>query len=254
MVARAVEALLEQDKTETGLNQVAVLMIGLGAQRAAHILRLLPDSDAARITKAVANYKTITEQQKKDVFEIFRQRLLSGNVILHGGVDFARDMLHKAFGSKQGDDFLSRVLPDESSGFYLIREATVEQLLPFISKEHPQAIALIMSQLDADQAAGVLNRLPIDLQADVVYRIAKMDHISPQVMREVEGNLAQDLRGVMSGQITAIGGPKAVAEILNRASRNTEKAILERLDAQDVELAEDVRNQMFVFDDICNLT
>ena len=128
------------------------------------------------------------------------------------------------------------------------------QIIPFISKEHPQTIALILSQLDPSQSAGVINGLPEELQADVSFRIAQMENISPQVLRELEETLATDLQAILAGQVTEIGGPKAVAEILNRTGRSTEKSVLERLDAQDPDLAEEVRNQMFVFDDIAKLT
>ena len=141
-----------------------------------------------------------------------------------------------------------------TSGFYMLRNVDPNQIIPFIAKEHPQTISLILSQLDSGQAAGVLNGLPEELQSDVAYRIAMMENISPEVLRELEDSLAQDLQTILGGQITEIGGPKAVAEILNRTGRSTEKAVLERLDAQDPELAEEVRNQMFVFDDIAKLT
>jgi len=136
----------------------------------------------------------------------------------------------------------------------MLRNVDPNQIIPFIAKEHPQTISLILSQLDSSQAAGVLNGLPEELQADVSYRIAMMENISPEVLRELEESLAQDLQTILGGQITEIGGPEAVAEILNRTGRSTEKAVLERLDAQDPELAEEVRNQMFVFDDIAKLT
>tara|TARA_A100001037_G_scaffold293206_1_gene309528 strand:+ start:1776 stop:2456 length:681 start_codon:yes stop_codon:yes gene_type:complete len=127
------------------------------------------------------------------------------------------------------------------------------QIIPFISKEHPQTIALILSQLAAQQSAGVINGLSEEVQADGSYRIATMESISPQGLRELEESLAQGLETILSGQVTEIGGPKAVTEILNLTRRSTEKAGLERLDAQDPDLAEDVRNQMFVFDNISNL-
>ena len=157
-------------------------------------------------------------------------------------------------GPRKAQDLLNRVNSTTSSGFYMLRNVDPNQIIPFISKEHPQTIALILSQLEAAQAAGVLNGLPEELQADVSFRIAQMESISPQVLSELESSLADDLQSILSGQVTEIGGPKAVAEILNRTGRSTEKAVLERLDAQDPELAEDVRNQMFVFDDIANLT
>ena len=136
----------------------------------------------------------------------------------------------------------------------MLKNVDPNQIIPFISEEHPQIISLILSQLDSTQAAGVLNGLPEELQSDVAFRIAQMDNISPQTLRELEDSLAHELQAILSGQITEIGDPKAVAEILNSTGRSTEKAVLERLDAQDPELAEEVRNQMFVFDDISNLT
>ena len=136
----------------------------------------------------------------------------------------------------------------------MLRNADPSQVTPFIAQEHPQTISLILSQLDAAQAAGDLNGLPEEMQSDVAFRIAQTDNIAPQTLRELEDSLASELQAILSGQITEIGGPKAVAEILNQTGRSTEKAVLERLDAQDPELAEDVRNQMFVFDDVANLT
>ena len=123
-----------------------------------------------------------------------------------------------------------------------------------ISKEHPQTISLILSQLDPAQAAGIINRLPNEMGTDVAYRIAQLENIPPQVLREVEERLTNDLQAIISGQVAEIGGPKAVAEILNSSGRSTEKEVLEGLDKRDPELAEEVRNQMFVFDDIANLT
>ena len=136
----------------------------------------------------------------------------------------------------------------------MLRNVDPHQIVPFVSKEHPQTIALILSQLDPNQAAGVLNGLRDEIQADVAFRIAQMENISPQVLRELEDSLADNLQAILTGQVTEIGGPKAVAEILNRTGRSTEMAVLERLDAADPELAEKVRNQMFTFDDISYLT
>ena len=126
--------------------------------------------------------------------------------------------------------------------------------MPFLSKEHPQPIALILSQLDPNQAAGALNGLNEEVQSEVALRIAQMETISPQVLRDLESSLADDLQAIVAGQVTEIGGAKTVAEILNRTGRSTEIAVLERLDSQDPELAEQIRNQMFVFDDIAQLT
>ena len=234
--------------------KVAILMISLGQETTAEVMKYLTDFEIEGIAQAISELDVVTTEQEDDVLEEFEQMLIAGKYVSQGGMDFARGALEKAMGPRKAQALLDRVSSTTTSGFYMLRNVDPNQIIPFISKEHPQTIALILSQLDAAQAAGVLNGLPEEVQADVSFRIAQMESISPQVLRELEESLAQDLQTILSGQVTEIGGPKAVAEILNRTGRSTEKAVLERLDAQDPELAEDVRNQMFVFDDIANLT
>ena len=234
--------------------KVAILMIALGQETTAEVMKYLSDFEIEEIAQSITELDVVTTEQEDEVLEEFEELLLAGKYVSQGGVDFARGALEKALGPRKAQSLLDRVTSATSSGFYLLRNVDPNQIIPFISKEHPQTIALILSQLDATQSAGVLNGLPEELQSDVAYRIARMENISPAVLRELEESLAQDLQAILSGQITEIGGPKTVAEILNRTGRSTEKAVLERLDAQDPELAEDVRNQMFTFDDIANLT
>jgi len=234
--------------------KVAILMIALGQETTAEVMKYLSDFEIEEIAQSITELDVVTTEQEDEVLEEFETLLLAGKYVSQGGVDFARGALEKALGPRKAQGLLDRVTSTTSSGFYLLRNVDPNQIIPFISKEHPQTIALILSQLDATQSAGVLNGLPEELQSDVAYRIARMENISPTVLRELEESLAQDLQAILSGQITEIGGPKTVAEILNRTGRSTEKAVLERLDAQDPELAEDVRNQMFTFDDIANLT
>tara|TARA_B100001123_G_C15257919_1_gene1005423 strand:+ start:371 stop:1387 length:1017 start_codon:yes stop_codon:yes gene_type:complete len=234
--------------------KVAILMIALGQETTAEVMKYLTDYEIERIAESISELEVVTTEQEDEVLEEFEQMLIAGQYVSQGGMDFARGALEKAMGPRKAQSLLDRVSSTTSSGFYMLRNVDPNQIIPFIAKEHPQTIALIMSQLEAVQSAGVLNGLPEELQADVSFRIAQMENISPQVLRELEESLAQELQTILSGQVTEIGGPKAVAEILNRTGRSTEKAVLERLDAQDPELAEDVRNQMFVFDDIANLT
>ena len=234
--------------------KVAILMIALGQETTAEVMKYLTDYEIERIAESISELEVVTTEQEDEVLEEFEQMLIAGQYVSQGGMAFARGALEKAMGPRKAQSLLDRVSSTTSSGFYMLRNVDPNQIIPFIAKEHPQTIALIMSQLEAVQSAGVLNGLPEELQADVSFRIAQMENISPQVLRELEESLAQELQTILSGQVTEIGGPKAVAEILNRTGRSTEKAVLERLDAQDPELAEDVRNQMFVFDDIANLT
>ena len=245
----------EEDAAEISAGKkVAILMISLGQETTAEVMKYLSDMEIERIAQNIAELDVVTTEQEDEVLEEFEQMLIAGQYVSQGGIEFARGALEKAMGPRKAQALLDRVSSTTSSGFYMLRNVDPNQIIPFISKEHPQTIALILSQLDSNQSAGVLNGLSEETQADVAYRIATMESISPQVLRELEDSLAQDLQSILSGQVTEIGGPKAVAEILNRTGRSTEKAVLERLDAQDPELAESVRNQMFVFDDIANLT
>jgi len=244
----------DDDDIMPARQRVAILMIALGQETTAEVMKYLTDIEVEQIAQSISELDVVTTEQEDEVLEEFEQLLLAGKYVSQGGIDFARGALEKALGPRKAQQVLDRVTSTTSSGFYMLRNVDPNQIIPFISKEHPQTIALILSQLDPTQSAGVINGLPEEVQSDVAYRIARMDNISPQILRELEESLANDLQAILSGQITEIGGPKAVAEILNRTGRSTEKAVLERLDAQDPELAEEVRNQMFVFDDIANLT
>ena len=234
--------------------KVAILMIALGQETTAEVLKYLSDQEIERIAQSISEMETVTTEQEDEILGEFEQLLMAGKYVSQGGMDFARGALEKAMGPRRAQDLLDRVSSTTASGFYMLRNVEPSQIIPFISKEHPQTVSLILSQLDANQAAGVFNALPESMQADVAYRIAQMNNISPQVLRELEESLASDLETLLSGQVTEIGGPKAVAEILNNTGRSTERAVLERLDSQDPELAEHIRNQMFVFDDIAGLT
>ncbi len=238
----------------TSRKKVAILMISLGQDTTAEILKYLNDYEIEDIAQTIAELKTVTTEQEDEVLEEFEQLLMAGKYISMGGIDFARGALEKALGPRRAQQMLDRVSATTSGGFYLLRNIAPNQIAPFISKEHPQTIALILTQLDPSQAAGVLNILPEELQSEVSYRVATIENISPQVLREIEQSLAAELQAIITGQVTEIGGPKKVAEILNMTGRSTEKAVLEKLDAQDPEIAEEIRNMMFTFDDIARLT
>lgn len=238
----------------TARKKVAVLMIALGQETTAEVMKFMGDLEIEQIAQSISELEVVSAEEEEDVLKEFEQLLTAGKYVSQGGMDFARGALEKAMGPRKAEALLDRVTSTTAKGFHMLRNVDPSQIIPFISKEHPQTISLILSQLDSPQAAEVLNGLPESLQADVAYRIARMENISPQVLRELEESLADDLQSIMSGQITEIGGPQTVAEILNQTGKSTERAVLERLDEEDPELAEEVRNQMFVFDDITGLT
>jgi len=187
------------------------------------------------------------------VLEEFEQHLLAGEWISQGGLDFARDVLERAVGPRKAQEILDRVNTRVSSGFYILKNVAPQQIAPFIGYEHPQTVALILSQLEPDQAAGILSHLPERVQSDVAYRIATMDNITPAVLHQIEESLENSLRDMLGGN-QDVGGPKVVADILNLTGSSVEKNILDQMDATDPEVAEGVRNLMFVFNDLVKLT
>ena len=232
--------------------KVAVMMVALGQESAADIMKFLTDYEIEEITQTIADLKHLPVDVQDEVLSEFEQHLLAGEYMSQGGVEFARGALERAVGPRKAQEILDRVLSTVSSGFYLLKNVPPEQIAPFISHEHPQTIALILSQLDSDQAAGILSQLPERSQAEVAYRIATMENITPAVLKQIEESLEANLRDILGGN-QDVGGPKVVADILNLTGGSVEKNVLDRLDAQDPEVAEFVRNQMFVFEDIKKL-
>jgi len=216
-------------------------------------MKHLSDYEIEEITQAIAGLKNVSVEVMDRVIEEFEQLLMAGEWISQGGVDFARAALERAVGPRKAQEILDRITSQISAGFYMLRNVPPDQIAPFISHEHPQSIALILSQLEADQASGILAQLPELLQSDVAYRIATMENITPNVLKEIEESLEESLRDMLGGN-QDVGGPKVVADILNLTGSTVEKNVLDNMDAQDPEVSESVRNLMFVFDDIAKLT
>ena len=158
--------------------KVAILMISLGQETTAEVMKYLTDFEIEGIAQAISELDVVTTEQEDDVLEEFEQMLIAGKYVSQGGMDFARGALEKAMGPRKAQALLDRVSSTTTSGFYMLRNVDPNQIIPFISKEHPQTIALILSQLDAAQAAGVLNGLPEEVQADVSFRIAQMESMA----------------------------------------------------------------------------
>ena len=244
---------VDGDKELFPIQKVAILMVALGQETSAEVMKYLNEYEIEQITQAIAELSHITPETQDQILEEIEQHLLAGQYVTEGGVDFARGALEKALGAKKAQEVLDRVLNTVTSGFYMLRNASPSQLAPFLSNEHPQTIALILSQLEPDQAAGILAQLPETLQSDVAYRVATMENISPTVVKQIEESLETQLREILGGT-QEVGGVKAVADILNLTGTSTEKNVLDQLDAQDPEVAEQVRNLMFTFEDVANLT
>jgi len=237
----------------TARQRAAIIMVALGEECAGDIMRYLGDYDIEELTEAITALRSVPTEVQDRALEEFEQHLLAGEWISQGGADFARGVLERAVGARRAQEIMERVQMDVGTGFQLLRTASAEQIAPFICHEHPQTIALILSQLDKAQAAGVLGQLPDRLQAEVAYRIATLGHISPAALKQVEESLEVNLRNLLGGN-SSVGGPKVVADMLNLTGATVEKSVLDRLQAQDPEVADTVRNMMFLFEDIQNLT
>tara|TARA_B100001250_G_scaffold142085_1_gene121569 strand:+ start:302 stop:1336 length:1035 start_codon:yes stop_codon:yes gene_type:complete len=245
---------LESEEEEIPLDQkVAIVMVALGEEVSGEVMKFLSDYEIEEITQAIASLKNISVELMDRVLEDFEQHLLAGEWISQGGEDFARAALERALGPQKAAEILERVSSKVASGFYMLKNVAPDQIAPFISSEHPQTIALILSQLDGAQASGILSQLPERLQSDVAYRIATMDNITPSVIKQIEGSLETQLRDILGGN-QDVGGPQVVADMLNLTGSTVEKNVLDQMDAQDPEVAESVRNLMFVFADVAKLT
>lgn len=243
--------------TETGLTdrqKAALIMITLGAERAAKVYRHLSDEEAERLTIAVASFKGADDANIDDTIHQFNGLCTASKYVAEGGVQYAHDILDKAYGAKAANQMLGKIsesLQDRSFSF--LRKADHRHLLSFIQNEHPQTIALILLYTTSEQAAAVLSELPREKQMDVAIRIATMDRTSPEIIKEIEAILEKKLMMVSSANLTEVGGVKPVADILNCVDRSTEKYILDELEKSNPDLTEQIRARMFVFEDIVEL-
>ena len=246
------EDVQDEEDSIPPLQKVAIVMVALGEDASGEVMKHLTDREIEEITQAIAGLKNISVEVMDGILEDFEQLLVAGEWISQGGIDFARQALERAVGPRKAQEILDRI-SSQPLGFQMLRNVPPDQIAPFISHEHPQSIALILSQLEPDQASGILAQLPERLQTDVAYRIATMENITPNVLTEIEERLEASMRDMLGGN-QDVGGPKVVADMLNLTGSTVEKNVLDNMDAQDPEVSESVRNLMFVFDDIAKLT
>ena len=237
-----------------GIEKAAILLIALGPEKSATIFKHLKEDEIEQLTLEIANTRSISPTVKEDVVDEFYEICLAQQYITEGGISYATDLLEKALGAEKARDVIGRLTASlQVRPFEFIRKTDATQLLNFIQDEHPQTIALILSYLSANQAAQIVSALPADKQADVAKRIAQMDRTSPDVIKEVEKVLERKLASLVNQDYTIVGGVDAIVEILNTVDRGTEKNIMENLDIEEPELADEIRHKMFVFEDILTL-
>lgn len=239
------------DSTYTGIQKAAILLIALGPEKSSQIFKHLKEEEIEELTLEIANTKSITTQVKDDVINEFYEICLAQQYIAEGGIGYAKELLEGALGAEKALEVIGRLTASlQVKPFEFVRKADASQLLNFIQDEHPQTIALILSYLSPAQAAQIISALAPDRQADVAKRVATMDRTSPDVIKEVERVLETKLSSLVNQEYNVIGGVDAVVEILNTVDRGTEKHIMETLEIEEPELADEIRKKMFVFEDI----
>jgi flagellar motor switch protein FliG len=238
----------------TGREKAAMLLITLGPERSAQIFKHLKEDEIEQLTLEIANIRSVSPQDKNKILEEFYQICLAQEYIAEGGIGYAKDILEKALGTEKTMEIINKLTVSlQVRPFDFVRKADPSQVLNFIQSEHPQTIALILAYLKPQQAAVILSSLPQDKQADVARRIAVMDRTSPEIIKEVERVREKKLSSLVTEDYTATGGLQAIVDVLNSVDRGTEKFIMETLEIEDADLAEEIRKRMFVFEDILQL-
>jgi flagellar motor switch protein FliG len=238
----------------TGRQKAAILLISLGPDVSASVYKHLSEEEIEKLTLEISNMRQVTADEKEEVLEEFYQIALAQDYIAQGGIAYAKEVLEKALGPEKAMNIINRLTSALMvRPFDFARKADPTQLLNFIQNEHPQTIALILSYLEPAQAGQILSALPQEMQADIARRIALMDSTSPDIINEVEQILERKLSTTVVQDYTQAGGIEAVVEVLNQVDRSTERTILDALEIQDPELAEEIKKRMFVFEDIVTL-
>jgi len=238
----------------TGLRKAAILMVTLGADASANIMRQLDEHEIEELTIEISKIRELTPTTVEAVLEEFSQLAQARSYIVQGGVSYAREVLLKAVGNDRTDEILDRLQVSlQPQLFGVVRKTDPKHLSDFIRREEPQTIALILANLEAEMAAQVITHLPPEVRIDVVQRLATMEMTSPEVIKQIDQVLERRLATLFSQEVSILGGAKAVAEILNRVDRTAEKQIFEGLEPANPQLAEEIRRLMFTFDDIARL-
>lgn len=235
----------------SGAQKAAAILIALGVDNAASIYHFLKEDEVEQITFEIAQLPHLEADEIDGILDNFYQICLTQKVITEGGIEYARNVLEKTYGSQTAATLLEKVTKSiRSKAFDFIRKTDYKNLMAAIQNEHPQTIALVLSYTRADMAAAVIGELPKDKRIEVVERIAKMDKASPEVIKLVEQNLEMKFDSFMSVDFTEVGGVNYTADIMNNMDRANEKYIFDEITRRDAKLADEIRKKMFVFEDI----
>ncbi|MGI6383456.1 MAG: flagellar motor switch protein FliG [Tissierellaceae bacterium] len=238
-----------------GIKKAATLLISLGPEISSQILKLLPDNLIQKVTYEIANTDYIEPSERDTIIEEFVNMASARQYVLEGGLDYAKDLLHKALGSQRAKDVIDMLhqIQQREKPFAIARKADPQQLSNLLINEHPQTIALVMCYLQPEKAALVLSSFPEELQTDIAERIGTINRTSPTIINKIETIMNEKLSNLVDTNAETVGGVKALVEILNSVDRTTEKNIISDLEARQPELADEVKANLFIFEDIVTL-
>src|SRR5579859_3748145 len=230
------------------------MLMVLGPEISGNVVRHIEEEHIEQLTLELARLDKVSPEQRETVISEFYESAVAQDFIAEGGVSQARQVLESAFGGDRAEEILNRIVAAmQVVPFEFLKKADPSQVLSFIQDEHPQTIALILAYMPMNNAATILSKLPSELRAEVAARIAMMEQTPPEVIRRVEQVLEKKVSSILSQEMSQAGGPKALVDLLNRVDRSTERLIIESLTDSSPELAETVKNMMFVFEDVVQL-
>jgi len=249
------EAKIIKSKTQlTNLQKAALILVAMGHDNAGAIMRNFTEKEGEKISIEIAKMQNVSVDALSDTIDEFYQMMLANQYIVQGGIHYAKQALEAAYGLKKAEEILKRVeAATEVSAFYLLQTVDDKQLLNFLQNEHPQTAALILANLKPQQAANVMSELPEDYQYEIAYRVATMEKTAPELIDDIEDVLRDQMGSIFAGGLSKTGGVGAVAEILNSISRTSEKNILSHLRERDADLATEINDLMFIFEDLVSL-
>lgn len=238
----------------SGIQKAAMLMVALNIEAASGVFKFLDPIDIETLSAEITRVKNIPSKIVDGVVDEFYTMVTAREYVLEGGMDYAQALLEKTFGIPKAVEIIDKVRRLTTiKGFDVLKKAEPAQLINFLNKEHPQTMALILSQLSPDQTANALKELPDEMRIDVAHRIATLGKIAPQTLKQIE-HVVDEIAGLsMSQSVGKLGGAKCLAAILNRLNVSLTKDILLKMEDKDPETTYEVKRLMFIFDEIINI-
>lgn len=235
----------------TGGQKCAVLCMVLGTEQSAKVMQRLSQTEVEALTREIAQLPRVRGERVDEVLEEYHEVARAVQSVAQGGADYARQVLEQAVGQPRAKVILERIQDQiTETGLKRLKKAQPDVLLSVLRGEHPQTLALILAHLEVKQAAGVIEVMEPDLAGDVLYRVARMEKVSPEMLALVEAGLGSKADLSLNQEMTLSGGPSAVANVLNLTTPSLEKALMEALGGRDPELANQIKGLMFVFEDL----